>query len=112
MKEAEHQGQGGKKARGFWSSFFHWWCAPSWSKSDPRAMLILAILAIALMIFGGSQGLIGGCLLLWYLSTVIVPGLWAESLCRRFGSKWGMIIALAPLWLPIVVALSAGLWIH
>ena len=75
-------------------------------------MLVLVILAVALMIFGGRQGLIGGCLLLWYLSTVIVPGIWGESLCRRFGSTWGMIIAFAPLWLPVVVALSVRLWIH
>src|SRR2546422_848699 len=38
------------------------------------------------------------------------PGIWAESLCQRFGSKWGMIIALAPLWVSVVLALSAGLW--
>jgi hypothetical protein len=110
MKETEHQTQA--KARGFWSSVFAWWCAPNWSRSDPRALLVQCIVAVALMIFGGRQGLTVGCLLLWYLSAVVVPSIWGERLCRRFGSAWGTIIAFAPLWLPLLLALSVGLLIH
>jgi len=62
------------------------------------------------MIFGGVKGLVIGSLVLWYLATMVIPVLWGETLCRRFGPKWGMIIAFAPLWVPIVLGLSAGLW--
>ncbi len=109
MKSDERQRRE-EKVRGFRPSFFKWCLTANFTRSDPRIMLFLAIWAVALMIFGGSRGLMLGSLLLWWLATILVPAIWAESLCRRFGSKWGMIIALAPLWVPVVLALSARLW--
>jgi hypothetical protein len=111
MKNSENQRSEEKKTRGFWSTFLKWWCIPSYSRSDPRVMLILVIVALASMIFGGGKGIVVGSLLLWYLASIIIPALWGEGLCRRFGPKFGMIIALAPIWLPIALLLSSGLWI-
>jgi hypothetical protein len=104
MKTDEHQKQ--EKVRGFWSKF---WAGPYPSRSDPRAMPLLAILAVGVMIFGGPKGLGAGCLLLWYLSTMLTPAFWEPS-CQRFGSILGAIIALTPIWLPFVVLLSARWW--
>jgi membrane-bound ClpP family serine protease len=111
MKINEHQMQEEQKTRGFRPSFFNWLTSPFLPRTDPRIMLILAIAAIASMIFGGVKDLIIGSLLLWFLVTLLIPILWGEGLCRRFGSKWGMIIAYAPLWLPFLLGLSAGLWL-
>jgi hypothetical protein len=97
--------------KGFWLFSFEWWMARYFSRSDPRIMIILFIIAVGLMIFGDKMGLIGGFLLLWYISTILIPALWKETLCRHFGSTWGTIIAFAPLWLPILLALSAMLWL-
>jgi hypothetical protein len=74
-------------------------------------MLIMVIAAVAFMIFGGVQGLVGGAFVLWYLATMIIPCVYGERLVHRFGTKWGMTIAYAPLWVPIVLGLSAGLWL-
>jgi hypothetical protein len=96
--------------KGFWLFSFEWWMAPYFSRSDPRSMIILIIIAVALMIFGDKIGLVGGSLLFWYIATLLIPALWKETLCRHFGSTWGTIIALLPLWLPILLILSAKLW--
>ena len=111
MKDNKPQLLEEEKTDRFRPSFLKWLLSPFLPRTDPRAMFILAIAAIAYMIFGGVKGLIIGSLLLWFLITIIVPILFVESLCRRFGSKWGMIIAYAPLWVPIILGLSANLWL-
>lgn len=40
-------------------------------------MLILAIVAVAFMVFGSVEGLIGGSLLLWYLATILVSSIYS-----------------------------------
>ena len=80
-----------------------------YSRSDPAVALLLIVAGIAEMLFGGHQGLMVGSLMLWFVSTVIFPALCGGWLCRHFGQKWGMGIALAPLWLP--VALLVFLWL-
>jgi hypothetical protein len=92
--------------------FWRWWWEPRrYSKTDPRAGLILIIVGICLLIFAPTEGRIGGAVLLWYIGTVIVPALWGQQLAQRFGSNWGLVIAYAPLWVPIVLGLTAGLWL-
>jgi hypothetical protein len=85
-------------------------------RRNPFPILFLLIGGICCLIFAPAadkteQGTILGIgvILLWFLSTVIVPALWGDALCKRFGEKWGMIIAYAPLWLPLLLALTAGL---
>ena len=73
--------------------------------------ILLSILAVSVMIFGGKEGLGVGCLILWYVASVMIPRIWGPSLSQRFGWKWGMIIAFAPTWLPLVLALTAKLWL-
>ena len=75
-----------------------------------RAMVLLAVLAVAAMIFGGVEGLGIGLIMLWFLSTIVIPALFGDALTRRFGETWGMIFAFAPLWLPLLLALTAKLW--
>jgi len=110
MKNVEHQLQEEEKTSGLWSRFLNFWLARYYSRTDPRAIIILAIAAIALMIFGGVEGLIFGSFLLWYLATILIPFLFRESLCRRFGLKWGTIISYAPLWLPFLIGFIAWIW--
>jgi hypothetical protein len=74
-------------------------------------MLLLAVGTVAGMIFGGTNGLWIGLLVLWYLSTMFVPVLCGDALTRWFGDPWGTILALAPLWLPVVLAVTAKLWL-
>jgi hypothetical protein len=111
MENKEPKLQEEQKTHRFQPSFIKWLLSPFMPRTDPRAMFILTIASIAYMIFGGVKGLIIGSLLLWFLITILVPIFWGESLCRRFGSKWGMIIAYAPLWVPIAFGLSASLWL-
>jgi hypothetical protein len=75
------------------------------SKSRAVAMLFLIILGLCALIFAPGPGSI----LLWFLSTIIVPALWGDALCRRFGKKWGMIVAFAPLWVAFLLILIGGL---
>jgi hypothetical protein len=100
------------KARGFWSNLLRWVLTAKLVRNDPRILLFLAIFAVAIMVFGGRTGLVGGSMLLYYLFTIIFPALFYESLCRRFGSNWGTFSAFAPLWLPVVILLLIRLWIH
>ena len=100
MKKEEHRNQDGKKAFGFWSLLDLLMTAP----------IFLSVMAVGLIIFGSIEGLAIGCLLLWYVASVMIPRIWGDSLSRRFGWKWGMIIAFAPTWLPVVLALTAKLW--
>jgi hypothetical protein len=97
-------------------SFVRWWATPyshryHFSRDDPRIMLLLAVAAVAGMIFGGTAGLWIGPLVLWFLFTILVPALWGEGLARRFGDTWGCILAFAPLWVPLVLGLTAKLWL-
>jgi hypothetical protein len=109
MKKDEHQRQEKEKVRGFWPNFLEWWRTPNFSRTNHRvkfiAIIFQAALAIAIMIFGGGEGLVAGFFLLGYIATIIIPEIWGESLCRRFGWKWAMIISFAPLWLPFVLLL-------
>ena len=73
-------------------------------------MLLLAVGAVAAMIFGGVAGLWAGLLVLWYLSTMLIPAVFGNALTRRFGGTWGTILAFAPLWLPLMLGLTAKLW--
>jgi hypothetical protein len=105
-----------KKPRGFWSSFFEWWRTPyspwsHFSRTDPRLMLILVIFGICGLIFAPKKDKIAGAILIWYIFTIIVPAVWGERLVRRFGTKWGMILSYALLWVPILLGLTAGLWL-
>lgn len=103
------------KENGFWSLFLKWLSTPfslkyHFSRSDPRIMIILFIIAVLIIIFGDRIEKMLGSMLLWYLIAFLVPALWAEKLCKRFGSTWGMIIALTPIWLPILLLLTSGFW--
>jgi hypothetical protein len=80
------------------------------SRSNPLIGLVLATAGLLTMIFGGSKGLIAGSLLLWYIASVFLPALCGPFLCRQFGSALGMTIAFAPLWLPVLLVLSAKVW--
>jgi hypothetical protein len=72
-------------------------------------MLLLAIGVVAAMIFGGVQGLGIGLILLWFIFTIVFPALCGDALTKRFGETWGVILAFAPLWLPLLLALLAWL---
>jgi len=78
-----------------------------YSRSDPRVIYVLAVGAVAMMIFGGVQGLVGGVGILWFFAIIIVPGLWMEGLRRQFGPLLGVIIALAPIWLLLAIGLGS-----
>jgi hypothetical protein len=112
MKSTEPSQQQG----GWFSSFVRWWATPyshryHFSRSDPRIMLLLAVGAVAGMIVGGTNGLWIGLLVLWYLSKMLIPALCGDALTRWFGDPWGTILAFAPLWLSVVLAVTAKLWL-
>ena len=73
-------------------------------------MLFLLALGFGMMIFGGKSGLGFGALLLWFLSTMLFPALCGGFLCRVFGNTTGAILGAAPIWLPILLAITYKLW--
>ena len=73
--------------------------------SRAAALLLLAVVAVAGMIFGDLTGLGIGLFVLWFLSTMVIPAVFWDALTRRFGETWGTLLAFAPLWLPLLLAL-------
>lgn len=74
-------------------------------RNNPMAFLLLLAVAIGFLVFGNAADRVISGLLLWYLSTLLIP-LWCESLCRRFGTPIGMAVSLIPVWLPLMILVA------
>jgi hypothetical protein len=79
-------------------------------RSDPWVMIFLLALGFGMLFFGGRDGLGPGALILWFLSTILFPAICGGFLCRVFGNIVGTIIAAAPVWVALILAITHKLW--